>query len=399
MLRTEKLSSSVWLDFMRGVAAMVVFAGHARVLFIGSILSQVGMGASTRQVTVAGVVASPETTNLGHQAVIVFFVLSGFLVGGSVIRSLRDNGTWSPTRYAVQRLCRLMTVLIPALLLCVLLDHLGPFLFGTTGIYSAPASQGIVFPDFMDRLSPEVLIGNLLFMQGILVKTYGSNSPLWTLSYEFWFYVAFPFLALVLWRNAAPATRTLSTVALVLIALLVGWKICFYFLIWLLGATLELLPRNFSQRVAKVCFRISVPIFVIVCLILLKFKINILIADSIQALAFASLCYFLLHSKDVSQNNIFSRLAKLISDMSYTLYLVHAPILVFVCAALFAPWAPWPLTSLGVAKFGCVLLFTVAIAYLTYWLFERNTDKVRSKVQRVVSKWGIDFIVSGAKPV
>jgi peptidoglycan/LPS O-acetylase OafA/YrhL len=47
----------------------------------------------------------------------------------------------------------------------------------------------------MDHLGPEVLLGNLVFLQAILVPTWGSNGPLWSLAFEFWFYIWFPTLA------------------------------------------------------------------------------------------------------------------------------------------------------------------------------------------------------------
>ena len=53
-------------------------------------------------------------SNLGHQAVIIFFALSGYLVGGSVINAIRRS-EWSWVRYLTQRLVRLWLVLLPAL--------------------------------------------------------------------------------------------------------------------------------------------------------------------------------------------------------------------------------------------------------------------------------------------
>ena len=54
-------------------------------------------------------------TGFGHQAVMVFFVLSGFLVGGTVVSRV-DAGQWSWIDYAITRMTRLWIVLLPALL-------------------------------------------------------------------------------------------------------------------------------------------------------------------------------------------------------------------------------------------------------------------------------------------
>jgi peptidoglycan/LPS O-acetylase OafA/YrhL len=56
--------------------------------------------------------------------VIVFFVLSGFLVGGSVIKAHRQ-GQWRWTGYLSRRLSRLWIVIVPALLLTLFWDSIG----------------------------------------------------------------------------------------------------------------------------------------------------------------------------------------------------------------------------------------------------------------------------------
>jgi peptidoglycan/LPS O-acetylase OafA/YrhL len=162
----EKMRSSpkysVWLNFIRGCAALVVFIGHARVLFLTSIVAEIGLVSKT---SVTSTVATTESINFGHEAVIVFFVISGYFVGGSVIRGLRNN-TWSPANYAIQRFTRLWTVLVPALALTGLLDLSGISIFGTSGIYGAPLGQRMVFPDLIsDRLTIETFISNLFFIQ------------------------------------------------------------------------------------------------------------------------------------------------------------------------------------------------------------------------------------------
>src|SRR5580692_4520938 len=95
--------SSVHLDAVRALAALTVFAGHARDLFIGSPRAAAGLGHAAT--------SAPHTT-VGHLAVIVFFVLSGYLVGGGVLRNMTSN-EWSWGGYTLQRLSRLWVALIP----------------------------------------------------------------------------------------------------------------------------------------------------------------------------------------------------------------------------------------------------------------------------------------------
>jgi peptidoglycan/LPS O-acetylase OafA/YrhL len=93
----------------------------------------------------AGTLARTNVTEgvitIGHEAVMVFFVLSGFLVGGSVLK-LMSRDLWSWNNYLIKRLTRLWIVLIPALLLGLALDLGGSHIFsGTASIYSSPAGS------------------------------------------------------------------------------------------------------------------------------------------------------------------------------------------------------------------------------------------------------------------
>lgn len=60
----------------------------------------------------------------GHSAVVIFFVLSGYLISGSVFRMFAA-GRWSWKRYSLHRLLRLWIVLIPGLMLTALCDQTG----------------------------------------------------------------------------------------------------------------------------------------------------------------------------------------------------------------------------------------------------------------------------------
>src|SRR5580704_2592561 len=120
-------SPSVHLDALRGFAAFSVLLNHLRdALFVDyeSI-------ARHNPLTSAAYLVS----GLGRQSVIVFFVLSGYLVGGSVLRSAA-NGSWSWRAYLLARLSRLYVVLLPALLLGGALDWLGMHIPGTESVYS-----------------------------------------------------------------------------------------------------------------------------------------------------------------------------------------------------------------------------------------------------------------------
>ena len=80
---------SVHLDALRGVAALIVVVGHERGLFFNQLTTGAHDVAS-----IGNKANSDPSITIGHEAVMVFFVLSGFLVGGCVLR-LMGNNIWS----------------------------------------------------------------------------------------------------------------------------------------------------------------------------------------------------------------------------------------------------------------------------------------------------------------
>ena len=104
------------LDLLRGLAALLVCAGHLRAFLM------VDFG-QIKPPTIFDRIFYP-TTGLGHQAVVVSFVLSGYLVGGSVLTAYQSD-RWSWTNYTLRRMSRLWMVLLPALVLTLVWDTFG----------------------------------------------------------------------------------------------------------------------------------------------------------------------------------------------------------------------------------------------------------------------------------
>ena len=65
----------------------------------------------------------------GYQAVMVFFVLSGYFISSTVLRSINEN-RWSWSDYLIKRVTRLWIVLIPALVLTYIVAKIQLGLFG-----------------------------------------------------------------------------------------------------------------------------------------------------------------------------------------------------------------------------------------------------------------------------
>lgn len=113
---------------------------------------------------------------LAHFAVIVFFVLSGYLIAYTT--SVNPRGL---KHYASARLGRLYSVLLPALLVTAVCQLVVYFANPVVFSQYTRAHTGIRY----------ILSGLFINEAWFFSASPPINGPLWSLSYEFWYYVIF----------------------------------------------------------------------------------------------------------------------------------------------------------------------------------------------------------------
>jgi peptidoglycan/LPS O-acetylase OafA/YrhL len=179
--------------------------------------------------------------SLGRKAVVIFFVISGF-----VIAYVTERKEATPREYCVNRAARLYSVVLPGLALTLLLDYavlfLEPSLFDPI-VHSWPGLR---------------LLASVLFLNQSWNFTIAalSNGPFWSLCYEFWYYVIFG-----LFIYAPKRFRYLLVAIAVLLA---GPRILLLFPIWLLGvAAYHLQSRIQSARLETAVFCASSAAFLV----------------------------------------------------------------------------------------------------------------------------------------
>jgi peptidoglycan/LPS O-acetylase OafA/YrhL len=170
----------------------------------------------------------------GRTAVLLFFVLSGF-----VIAWVTETRERSLEEYALSRLARLYSVILPAFLLTAALDHFGsaidPALYGPK-LALSPAES------LLGYLLSALFLGD----SWTLTVLPGFNVPFWSLNYEAWYYVLF---------GAATFLRGRRRIAaLAAAALLAGPKILLFFPVWLMGLAAwhwrRVLPARYGAPLA-----------------------------------------------------------------------------------------------------------------------------------------------------
>lgn len=201
---------SVYLDLLRFVAALAVFMLHASFeRFSG------------------GLPFFWRFAIFGNDAVMLFFVLSGF-----VIAHVAGREADSPRGYAAARLARLWSVCVPALGLTVLLDGIGIQL--APGLYDFTL---YAYDHPVARTLASLLFANELWFWSLQPF---SNTPYWSVGYEFWYYVLFG-----AWLFTRGRQRWL---ACGLVALVMGPKIMLLLPVWLAGVWAYRTPL--AQRLA-----------------------------------------------------------------------------------------------------------------------------------------------------
>lgn len=368
------------LDALRGIAALLVLLSHWRNLFF----LDYHQLAHPSPLLKAAYFAS----SLGHEAVVVFFVLSGYLVGGSVLRS-HQQGRWSWPTYLTARLTRLYIVLIPALILGGLLDRAGMSLPGTESLYSGQSGIDTLKANIHQTLTLPAFAGNLLYLQDLKgwaqlfqIPTFGSNGPLWSLSLEFWCYLAFPALLLALGKSLRWPVRIAYAAAFAACATAVGLSNLTLCATWFLGVLLVYLPplrlRNAWQRRAAIAAAFS--LFLGTLILEKSLTLPLTLVEFPLGLAVTLSLWTLLHQTTRRMPAAFARLSSHSARSAYTLYLVHLPALVFLKACLHLPqsYPNWSALLAPTAVLLAVLLYSQA----AYACFERQTGRLRNWLSR-----------------
>lgn len=372
-------SGSAHLDLIRAAAAWAVMWGHLRGLFF------VDFPLVARHSVWLGSIYF--LTGFGHQAVMVFFVLSGFFISSAILKR-HATQCWSWGDYAIDRLSRLYVVLIPGLLFGLLWDMIGSHRFASTGLYTHPllnlgygiAREGLTVKDF---------VGNVFFLQTIVCRTFGSNAPLWSLANEFWYYVLFPVAlsAGFAWTGGAWRRAALPTILALAVAIFVGPGILIGFLIWMAGCVLAFAYSRFKvgSRGWLIAYLAASLTALAICLTAARIgaPARFLGGDIAVGSAFALFLFGILQIDFGRRYEHYSRFTHWCAGFSYSLYVLHFPLLLFLRAWL-APaerWQPDVPHLLPGVLLGVVVL---TFAWLVSLVTENKTHVVRNWMKMAV---------------
>ncbi|UFH53108.1 acyltransferase [Spirosoma sp. KNUC1025] len=292
---------SVYLDTLRIAAALTVVLVHGQILLYHN--------------------ADPLHVgyDISHAAVIVFFALSGFVIAHTTSTNNRGQ-----KQYAQARLSRLYSVVLPALVLTALIQG---FVHAVNPELSSEFSRGASWPRYI--LSATFTNELWWISAGPMI-----NGVVWSLSYEFWYYVIFG-----LWIYRSGKWGILFPLLACIVA---GPKILLLMPIWVAGCLAYRLPRpSIPNWLAWALMAVSLGLGFL-CLHLPVYPVKSgtpplfyssqFISDWLIGFFIALTLWLLPQGDQQAKQSTFVNGVRTIGDVTFPLYMLHVPLIVLMIA-------------------------------------------------------------------
>jgi len=305
------------IDFLRGIAILLVFVYHCQeVMFPGYLGSYNANGIINTSGT-KSIVLNFSPTAFGWAGVVLFFVISGFLIH---LGYLKNQENFDVRMFYSKRFWRIFP---PYWLSLVFIG------FSTGSLwYYLFSKQG--FTDFFLHL---------VTLHNFTDRTFFSiNKSYWSLAVEVQLYLIYPFLLLMrrkIGMRASFAATLILSILLILLGLFFNnfgtvftyaKSVFELWFIWAAGAYFAELYFN-GKTILK---RGGLPAF-LVCVLLLTISKYYIYFDyfeyHIATLAFILFIDWFLQADNVTMNSHFSKSMIAVGLCSYSIYLIHQPYL------------------------------------------------------------------------
>ncbi|TLM76966.1 acyltransferase family protein [Microbulbifer harenosus] len=359
---------SVYLHYLRFTAALIVLLSH-----FGYPRFSEGRWAWVRDF------------NLGSDAVIVFFVLSGLLIAHAA-----DRTSGSLKQFSFDRITRLISVALPALILGFALDRLGAYI----------SPEGYDFWYYNPLSLPETLLRGLTFSNEWtgMVTRMGTNGPYWSLSYEAAYYALF---AVSLYLRGTRRVLLLTAGTLIF-----GPNVLLLMPTWLMGVALYAFIKNGNTIGRNASLGLSIGTAVIYLAALaaslpatlreytdplhpyfdLRFSDEPLWNNFLGLLVTLHLMGVAGLTRNYQPTKLSRSVSAWLSGGSFSLYLVHFPVMQLLCVLFLPQYSSWTSDAI-------LLLITIATCYLFAGAFERPLERWRTICRSLFThhwQWKLD---------
>ncbi len=298
-----------------------------------------------------------------------FFLLSGFVI----YYSIHQSSDQSFRDYFIRRFRRIYPILVIALLIS----------------YLVGLGAGVMRPNYVN------LLGNLFMLQdfglykpGVWIDTFNGNLPLWSLSYEWWFYMMFfPIYRFVPARFQLPLVAMISFLGL-------GTYIAFpnqlslfalYFILWWTGLEFA---RTYCQGI-KPTFATQLPSLSVLGLFCVLVPVGMFFLMPPSPVPSPGFHPFL-ETRHFLACFVFSIAALLWSSARWKYFSSLFGIFTWVAPISYALYAfhyPLCVISRNIPEVGHTLIFQMAAIALTFALAYLVEVVLQKGIVRVTNRW------------
>lgn len=304
--------SSTVLDLVRAICAQMVVVGHGMSYFGIFTMAQ-----------------PPNFPWIQNFAVLMFFLLSGFLIPYSLVRNRIVNDKYSFKHFFADRFSRIYAALIPSMIFILIIDLISKYL--NPNLYL-----------FTNALNFKTFAGNLLMLQDYTtfnfslkssIPSFGSGRVLWTLAIEWWLYMFFGYFLLVIIKKKYLSIFNLLVIFLfspVPIYHLVTGRGTGLSTYWLYGTIIYLISTLSILKVVNLKLKLFLILFVF-GLAFYQGMTSMNAYNPFVAFLLAIGLWLIIEAfKTIQINQKVIQLIKFSASYSFTLYLIHYSILDFI---------------------------------------------------------------------
>jgi peptidoglycan/LPS O-acetylase OafA/YrhL len=376
-----------FLDGLRGIAAYVVMIGHAQLLLWEGYSSGFELHRDAYTLLDKTLMFAFSIFRYGHEMVILFFVLSGFVIHLRFADRTKKTDINVKT-FWYKRIKRLYPPLLFTFALAFVIDSIGKH-YGWS-IYTHQTPYPNINRSITSNLDGVTLLGNLSFLMSVYVNPFGTSIVTWSLMYEWWFYICYPFFYYLTQQFGFRKTSFFIAVLSLLCsfqqeqAYLLATKVLSHFVIWWMGACLVEVWMN-RETSTKRLYELSP--YLIWCLpiaFIAKEAHSSFFPPSVNllfGLGFTGLIAVLLRLKPENLAIRLLNMLKPLGDCSYTLYLIHVTIFVFISGAIITYNGVLPKHHFYVIG-GSILI--PILAYYLHFLIEKPFTKTRKVPEKQI---------------
>jgi len=294
--------------------------------------------------------------SFGRESAYLFVFLSGFFTAKHFFNT---NKAFNFFQLLKKRIFRFYPILIIALLLTIVLDIIGIYIFHFN-IYEI---NGLHY-NVLDHYNLYILLANFCSLEPTFSDTLGSNGPLWTLGYLIQFFI---FASLIRYFITDRFSFFIvSGIISAILGLLLNTEFFLLYSIWMIGLYIRITDFDFKIKISLSL--ILVFFFLLIIAKISNSSISIMITPFIGILLLVFLKKFPKKIFNITISDFPN-----IRDLSYSMYAFHMPIIFFI----FGFYKDIYLNNLSFTTYSVFTIFTL----FTTIIFSNFVQKILLKMR------------------